>query len=651
MLDRCMFIGAMFVGTCTGMEYSVGTVEVTDKAYQLTINEISEPILIMGVPSYKDKEAGVISVQKTASNDFSVKFREWSTLDEHHDIEVVPYLAIDQGRYTLDDGTILEAGTLNLTSKNKLLVFQEEFPQVPKLFLSATSNNSAHAFNVRTSDLTRQSYKITLDYAENVSSNFTAESVNYLAIYSPSSNVTMPNGESLIVNTELLNHSGTRINDSRLFIHEERTADSEVTHVNESVSILNFEGKIFATSNTTYGGDTFSFRNENLYPGLTFLPAEETGTNKNIALNKTNGLSESHYSASTFYPGYTPASAFDGYDSATKINVDSLGKVSNGAWLGYQKNTPQWLQVAFTQVAYISGFKLFVYEGARKGGMAPQEITLQVSNDNITFEDHESFTLQNVNQSVVTLDEPAFGRYVRLVVKSNYGHNAIVIGELEYYGKFVQGQIDLSEPTPLDPNAITCASIYAETPNASDGVYYLEPSSLHKGNGFNAYCDMTNLDGGWTLVANHKDAQDSLATKNFVEPTELGVLTDDKWQSVLTSMQIGIMTVDENNKVAFISKKKLQRSLCVKISDVSSLSYPVVPYDTAYLWHDEVSGCSSTGLDYSYISLSTQYTSRADAYLTVGASLYQHATKFDIWPYINTRYSGAEQDQLRIYVK
>ncbi|MBE0370650.1 hypothetical protein [Pseudoalteromonas aurantia] len=58
-----------------------------------------------------------------------------------------------------------------------------------------------------------------------------------------------------------------------------------------------------------------------------------------------------------------------------------------------------------------------------------------------------------------------------------------------------------------------------------------------------------------------------------------------------------------------------------------------------------------TGLDYSYISLSTKHTSRADAYLTVGASLYQHSTKFDIWPYLDSRYIGAELDQLRIYVK
>ncbi|WP_036975009.1 hypothetical protein [Pseudoalteromonas luteoviolacea] len=83
----------------------------------------------------------------------------------------------------------------------------------------------------------------------------------------------------------------------------------------------------------------------------------------------------------------------------------------------------------------------------------------------------------------------------------------------------------------------------------------------------------------------------------------------------------------------------------------ADLSQPKVPYDTAVLWQHEGTGCSLSGLDYSFISLSTKPTSRGDGYTRNGASLYQHNVKFDLWPYNNGVYSGAEQNSLLYYVK
>lgn len=651
MFKKLALVAALSFASQAAADHSTGSLLLNHQPTTLDMSAFNQPVLITGVPSFKDAEPGVVSVTRLTANTASLAFKEWDNYDGVHGEELVPYLIFEKGRYEYPDGTIIEAGQIDLSSNNKFVLFQEAFPEVPKLYLTAGTNNANRAFNVRSSSLTRQSFKTQLNYAESVNSNSVNEIVNYVAVYAPNNTVDMANGDTFVLNSELLNHMGIQVGSKQLFIQEEQSKDQETVHVRESVSILRIGESVFATDNSSYGGDTYSLRSVPLNTELTFTPGEQTGERGNIALNGTNGLTTSNFTASSTYSTYIPAAAFDGYNGGTLINSDTRGKTNSGAWLGYQNNAPQWLQVSFAKTAYITGFKTFVYTGAVTPGMSPRRVTLQVSDDNINFHDHETFTLDKVNENQFTLLSPAKGKHIRLVVHATHGHNAIVIGELEYYGQFIENDTTQPPTTEPSPDAITCASIKRETSNAVNGTYYVEPSNQYKGNGFQAYCNMTELDGGWTLVANHQDGLDALTTKTQVLPAEPGVLTDMQWRSIINSMQVGIMTIDEHGKIAFISKDKLLGGNCVATNEVASLTFPPVPFDVALLWHDEVVGCSSTGLDYSYIALSTKHTSRSDSHLTVGASLYQHGTKFDIWPYTHAKYSGAEQNQLLIYVK
>lgn len=163
-------------------------------------------------------------------------------------------------------------------------------------------------------------------------------------------------------------------------------------------------------------------------------PLKLSGQYGNIALIGTNNLAIQNYSASSTYHSDSPAGAFDGFTFTDTINSDAVQKVNRGTWVSNAgHNTNQWLQVDFNRDLNVTGFRVVINSAAQRFGRLPKEVTVQTSNDGITFDNIESFVLENTTDQVITLNSIINTKYFRLFITNNYGDQYIQIDELELF--------------------------------------------------------------------------------------------------------------------------------------------------------------------------------------------------------------------------
>jgi PKD repeat protein len=140
------------------------------------------PIVVAGPLSFMDKAPCTVRIRNVAADGFEIRLAEWPYQDGVHKPELVSYLVMEQGRTTLNDGTIVEAGRFTGTTASQLVSFAGLFSQAPLVLTSVATVNEAEAVAGRVQSLGRSGFVFLFqEQQKNIRSGHRPEVIHYIA--------------------------------------------------------------------------------------------------------------------------------------------------------------------------------------------------------------------------------------------------------------------------------------------------------------------------------------------------------------------------------------------------------------------------------------------------------------------------------------
>jgi len=260
------------------LNYEIGELALTNEWVRVKLeNTFINPAIFVSPPTNNDREAVITRVRNLDKSGFEIRLQEWEYLDGKHHEEAVSFLALEQGQTTLPDGTIIEVGRFNGSTRSQTLTFKQAFSATPVVLTTVVSENETDAVVGRVSAVTAKSFAYLLQEKESTKSKHVNESVCYLALSPGSGDVdnihfaavipttTVTNNLTTVpfkepfqqvpflfteqqtmngVDTAALRIQNLSTDNVQLFLQEDQSKDIEVNHVAETIGYLGITSTI-----------------------------------------------------------------------------------------------------------------------------------------------------------------------------------------------------------------------------------------------------------------------------------------------------------------------------------------------------------------------------------------------------------------------
>ncbi|MDQ2695760.1 MAG: S8 family serine peptidase, partial [Pseudomonadota bacterium] len=228
-------------------------------------SRFANPVVILGVPTVNGGQQGVARLRGVGPDGFETRFQEYAYLDGNHAFETIPHLVVEQGRRTLADGSVWEAGRISVSGSGQwqAVSFPSALPGAPLLLLTVQTANGPEAVVARARNVTAAGFEVALFEEEALQDGHVAETVGYLAIHSPAGSGRISIGgrnRAYLLQRQEMDHRFVPVLGGALKLEEERSADDEVVHPQEAVDLLALDGEIYAQTVTSRDADTVALR-------------------------------------------------------------------------------------------------------------------------------------------------------------------------------------------------------------------------------------------------------------------------------------------------------------------------------------------------------------------------------------------------------
>lgn len=255
------------------------------QAITVTFTEpLTDPVIVMSGTQNGGHPYTFRIVDQTYDDDgnttsFSFVMEEWEYLDGTHPaVEDINWLAIEEGVHTLPDGRIIEAGTTDADDGTTSVDLEGDYDSPPVVMTSVMSNNDSTTVDSDGFNITADGFDLSLQEEEGQDGTHALENVGWIAIQPGGTGdfgtaltaggvdenmdtiglgTTVENAV-VIAKTQTMNGTdtahvalgGQTDTSVGVFVMEERSADSETDHAEETVGVVAFPNGTIA--GTTY---------------------------------------------------------------------------------------------------------------------------------------------------------------------------------------------------------------------------------------------------------------------------------------------------------------------------------------------------------------------------------------------------------------
>lgn len=169
-----------------------GSIPVDHNWTCVSLNQnFNQPVVVAGPLTLNGGDPCVVRIRNLTGSGFKIRVDEYEYLDESHNTEIVDFIVMEKGRYVLDDGTAIEAGSLQTDTTwpyFQSIYFKQSFIEKPVVMTSVVSENEAQAVTGRIQNITSLSFQYSMQEEEVSDQVHAPEKINYIA-WEPSSGV------------------------------------------------------------------------------------------------------------------------------------------------------------------------------------------------------------------------------------------------------------------------------------------------------------------------------------------------------------------------------------------------------------------------------------------------------------------------------
>ena len=229
-----------------------------------------------------------LRVRNVTSSGFEFQIDEYDYQDGSTGTEGISWMAVSEGTHTLTNGTMIQAGSVTATNEDITNVSFDSGFTNPVVFSQLSSDNELSAVVTRNSSVNSNGFNVQMHEQEANAVGHATEDIGWIAIESGGSVgngfLVGTTGDNVTHNNTTINFGGTftstpifvadmQTNDggdpsntagaasvtttqAQVFIDEEASGDTEVTHTTENVGWIALDEGVYQSAAITAGSDT-----------------------------------------------------------------------------------------------------------------------------------------------------------------------------------------------------------------------------------------------------------------------------------------------------------------------------------------------------------------------------------------------------------